>query len=52
MPLLQRFSLHRFRRLRSLNQVESNAFSLGTNGPVGNRAEILSVDSPTSWGGG
>jgi hypothetical protein len=51
MPLLERFSPHPFRRLRPLNQVESNAISLGTNGPVSNRTQILSVDSPTDQGG-
>jgi hypothetical protein len=52
MSSLQHFSRHPFTNLRSVNQVESNAFSLGTNDPVSNHAEIPNVDSPTNWGGG
>jgi len=48
MSLRQSSSLHPFTDLRSLNQVEPNAFSLGTNGPVSRHAEIPNVDSLTN----
>jgi phosphoenolpyruvate synthase/pyruvate phosphate dikinase len=50
--VLTRSSYRASMQVRPPNQVESNAVSLGTNGPVSNRAEILSVDSSINWGGG